>query len=376
MSSTSLMAKQTRIITEHLPSAPFPAIPCTKTPSSNSIAVSGDTGVPGGAAIEGNTFYQLSQNASRLIVWDVTNPAAMNKVGDQLLNAGAFAVNQKGTTAIGVKSNIAYVVNYDTVANCFLAAYDCTVPGAISQAGTFLLGAGTNNSGAQRVGISVVGGDTFCFVGFGDIINVVKVTNPAAMVSVATVTVPDVATNGSDGVFVFNNVLYATTLGLATHDFRAKAWDVSTPSAPVLKWDTAITFPSPATLPDIYVVNQSGRPIAVVLVQDTHGGLQTIDASNGAILGTLNFTSLAVAVTGQIWIDPTGSCCEVMLNNGATLRLCDIGNPAAPVVKSNLFLGLQWSTVTGLSSGTPTSIFCAGNPGGGNANLEVNSVNV
>lgn len=376
MSSTSLQAKQTRIITEHLPSAPFPAIPCTKTPSSNSVASSGDNGNAGGAAIETTTFYQLSTSVARLLVWDVTNPAAMNKVGDQLLNSGAFAVNQVSPSAIGVLNKIAYVANYDGASNCYLAAYDCTVPGAITQAGHFLLGASTSNGTPRRVGISVVGGDTFCFVGFSDIINIIKVTNPAAMVSVATVTVPDVAGNGADGVFVFNNVLYATTNGLHTGDYRAKAWNVATPSAPALLWDTAITFPSPFTLPDIYVVNQNGSPIAVVLVQDTHGGLQTLNGATGAILGTLQFPGFAVGVDGQMWIDPTGSCVEVTQSNASVIRLCDIGNPAAPVNKSVLGVGGQFSTVTGLSSGTPTSIFVAGTVGGGNFTLEVNSVNV
>jgi len=379
----TLQSQQTRIVTITPPGAGGGApLSCVSSPAANTTLSSGDTaaGGGGGAAMEGSKVYALGQNTPRLLVYDVSNPAAMSKVGDQLLNAGAFAVNQPApTAAIGVLSSKAYIANYPNAGNVILGVYDCTNPGAITQAGTFTLGgAGTTNGSPRRVGVFTVGADTFAAVGFNDIVNILKCTNPAAITSVATVTVPDVAGNGVDGVFVFNKVLFATTNGLSTGDFRAKAWSVSTPSAPSLLWDTAITYPAPFTLPDVYVANQNGLPVAVVVVQSLvgHGGLQILNGQTGAILGQVVFiSSLAVAGDGQAWVDPVaGGCCEVTLKNGATLRLVNISDPTNPSVVSDVSLSGQYNTVAGPSSGTATSVFSTGTVGGGDNTLKIESI--
>src|SRR5215471_1178706 len=183
-----LTSQRTRVLTFPPGSATLTtpgSITCTSTPAANTTLDSGDVGAGNtgaGAAIEGTTVYALCSNASRLLIYDVTNPAAMSKVGDQTLNSGAFAVNQPLTSAIGVLSSKAYIASYPAAGNVLLGVYDCTNPAAITQSGTFTLGgAGTTNAGPRRVAVFTSGGDTFACVCFNDIINILKVTNPAAI---------------------------------------------------------------------------------------------------------------------------------------------------------------------------------------------------
>jgi len=337
----SLLTDQTRIITN---SIPVPAPSCKANPANVSHLNTAYNGSATGIAIEGTRVYMLEDQAignDSLIIYDISNPAALAFLKDQLLIGGAFAVNQPQPFAIAVKNNLAYVANYRAAAGqSFLAIYDCTNPLAITQVGTLSLSAGgTSNTEPTKIGLL----GKFACVPFGDNVEIIDVSVPAVPVLAATVVVADVGGNGVAGVFTVSGTLYAS----AKLDLKLKAWTINAVTgAATPLFSTAFVDVNAIRATAVYVANG----VAAAGVQDTgigkHGTVQLINATTGAILGV--YTNTVGDHPDDVFLNTDATCMFLALGDspgdGKNFGLVDISTPSAPVA------GVSFAV-----SGAPTS---------------------